>query len=277
MDWSQQRRGDVEPRQRSASRSSQRSDEQQNEEQNGKTSSKQQQQNEEKKGKKSSSHHESRQEDRQSGKKARSNGKWSKRSRSIGSAHEDDQGEREGEGKETNQNESAVISGYETETQQQQQQQPCCQLWQCRGSKSHHSDTQNRSGNAVDDDDDDNNYRISALLRAFRLSQLSATNTVQSVDNDRVSHHQTTPGQHRSRTASCDDSRRSRDCRANPDDNALTPSLTRETNKQRTANDSRRAHYDEDKCSEYNDSDEGDQGPKDVANVDSPRARSAWL
>lgn len=216
--------------------------------------------NEEKTKKKS--HHQHSRQDKETGQKQhdksrKNDNKHNQRSRSSANSqlHEEDVRQNDNE---------AVVCGYET------QPGTDCMQWQCRMTKSQVDDATNCSGNATHNNDDD--CRIESVVRAFRLSQLS-TGGVHFDDQgrqDKVNDNNTagrttessTGGHVRSRTALYEGRRQQHA----DEDTALviTRSSTRET-KQRTTSNTSWLPYCEDRCSEYNDSDEGDEQLKEQA------------
>ena len=164
-----------------------------------------------------------------------------------------------------------VICGYETQVRRCAD---CSKDGQCRLTKSQFTDGTNRSSNARDDDDESG---IRGVVKAFRLSQMASGGSVHfddqrravsadvkdKVDGADTPRTDTNADRHAPRTASCDvdcKRRKDNDGGTSPEEKALivSRSSTAES-KQRTANDNVWAPYHEDRCSEYNNSDERDE------------------
>ena len=170
----------------------------------------------------------------------------------------------------------AVVCGAETPG--------CNNEGQCRLTKSQHTSGTNRSSNAKDDDDDDD-CRIESVVRAFRMSRIvsgssvhfdeESTGKLSEETSDMTGDDTTTDSnayrhQVRPKTISSHDE----DCRRRKDKGERTFSedkalivLERSTTakKQVTKGDSMWSRDHEDRCSDYNNSDEGDAQLKQQA------------
>jgi len=237
----------------------------------------QQQHHSDEKSKKTSNHKHSRQHDKQTDRKHhdKNGSKSNVRSKSTAcnnSQFYDD----------NTQNDTVVSCGYDTCVHQDETNADNAKQWQCcKVSRSQQNDGANCSSNAKDDDSDD--CRIESVVRAFRLSQLTHMHaaTVRFDDEGRP------PGEHDEytacrrttesriesqcwpRTASLDDGRQWKkdgERKYSEDNNSLTitRSGTGET-KPRRPRDNSWSRYYEDRCSEFNDSDESDEQPEQQA------------
>lgn len=167
-----------------------------------------------------------------------------------------------------NQSNKSVVCGYDARVQCEQNTD--CSQWTCRLSKSHANDSTNRSTNAKRDGES-----IADLVRAYRLSKMSSVHfddegresenvRKRALDEHRASRSTVanTDCHCRRRTASRRRRKKEDERIRDEEDEELvvTRSSTRDANRRTRSNNSR-AHYHEDRCLEYNDSDESDEQP----------------